>query len=152
MTLREALIDYLEAKGIRGREVPAGQFYPDDWFRFYVGKREIRLVRLGRAIRSIAVHDAHHLLTGYGTDMRGEAEIAAWELASGGCGRHWVMWLDRVVAMGVLIPFYPRASLRAFQRGRRQRNFYRADFEAALDGDLETARGWVSRTERSAGR
>ena len=86
-TLREALTTYLTEKGIRSEEDPPDQLYKDDWFRFYLGHRRFRLVRLGGAIRSIAVHDAHHLLTGYGTDMRGEAELTGWELASGGCGR-----------------------------------------------------------------
>ena len=33
--------------------------------------------------RAVRFHDLHHVLTGYQTDFRGEAEIGAWELASG---------------------------------------------------------------------
>ncbi len=32
----------------------------------------------------LLIHDAHHLITGYGTDIRGEMELIAWTLASGG--------------------------------------------------------------------
>ena len=32
----------------------------------------------------VLIHDAHHLITGYGTDFRGEMELNAWTLASGG--------------------------------------------------------------------
>ena len=37
-------------------------------------------------------HDLHHVLTEDPTTWRGEAEIAAWELASV-CGRHVTVWL-----------------------------------------------------------
>ena len=33
--------------------------------------------------RAIRLHDLHHVATGYGTDMIGEAEISAWELRRG---------------------------------------------------------------------
>jgi len=36
----------------------------------------------------IDVHDAHHLLTGYGADIEGECQISAWEIASG-CHHNW---------------------------------------------------------------
>jgi hypothetical protein len=32
---------------------------------------------------ALKMHDAHHVLTGYGTDIAGEAEISAWELSRG---------------------------------------------------------------------
>ncbi len=145
-TLRDALTAYLTEKGIRSKEDPPDQLYKDDWFRFYVGHRSFRLLRLGGAIRSIAVHDAHHLLTGYGTDMRGEAELTGWELASGGCDRHWVMWIDRMIAIPTLMLFFPRASIRAIKRGRNERNLYRLDLETALSMDLEEVRRHVAGT------
>ncbi len=140
-------MDYLTEKGIRSKDDPPEQLYKDDWFRFYVGHRSFRILRLGGAIRSIAVHDAHHLLTGYATDMRGEAELTGWELASGGCGRHWVMWIDRMIAIPTLMLFFPRASLRAIKRGRNERNLYRSDFDAVLSMDLDEVR---QRTARSS--
>ncbi len=144
-TLREALIAHLTEKGIRSSDDPPEKLYRDDWFRFYVAHRSFRLVKLGTALRSVAVHDAHHLITGYGTDMRGEAELTAWELASGGCGRHWVMWIDRLFAIPILVPFYPRASLRAIRRGLKERNLYRVDFEEALSADFDEVRRHVVR-------
>jgi hypothetical protein len=33
--------------------------------------------------RVVPLHDLHHILTGYGTDWLGEAEIGAWELRAG---------------------------------------------------------------------
>ena len=143
VTLREALIAHLTAKGIRSSDDPPEKLYRDDWFRIYVGQRSFRLIKLGRAVRSVAVHDAHHLITGYGTDMRGEAELTGWELASGGCGLHWVMWIDRVFAVPLLIPFYPLACFRAIRRGLKERNLYRVDFEAALSTDVDEVRRHV---------
>ena len=145
ITLREALTDYLTDKGIRNSDDPAEKLYRDDWFRFYVGHRSFRVFKLGGAIHSVAVHDAHHLITGYGTDMRGEAELTGWELASGGCGRHWVMWIDRLIAMPTLMLFFPRASLRAIRRGLKERILYRLDFEKALRTEFDEVRRHVSR-------
>src|SRR5262245_23650361 len=36
--------------------------------------------------RAIMWHDLHHVATGYGTDLSGEAEISAWELRRGLAG------------------------------------------------------------------
>ena len=149
-TLREALTVYLTDKGIRDEDDPPEQLYKDDWFRFYIGHRSFRILRLGGAIRSIAVHDAHHLLTGYGTDMRGEAELTGWELASGGCGRHWIMWIDRIIAIPTLMLFFPRASLRAIQRGRNERNLYRIDFDEAQRMEFEEVRRRVTGPTRAS--
>ena len=139
MTLRDALIETLTDKGIRDSDTPAGQLYKDDWFRFYVGHWSLKVLKLGRAIGSLALHGAHHLLTGYGTDLRGEAELVAWELASGGCGRHWVMWIDRVVAIPLML-VAPRASFRAMKRGWTTQNLYCLDSKRALDMDLDEVR------------
>ncbi len=146
VTLRDALIVALTEKGIRASDTPPGQLYQDDWFRFYVGHRSLKVLKLGGAIDSLALHDAHHLLTGYGTDVRGEAELVAWELASGGCGRHWVMWVDRVVAIPLMF-VAPRASFRAMKSGWTARDLYCLDSGRALDMDLEEARRGVE--ERS---
>jgi hypothetical protein len=148
MTLREALIRYLTEKEIRGPETPAERLYADDWFRFYVGHRSIKVIKLTSMMDSVAIHDTHHLLTGYGTDVRGEAEITAWELASGGCGRHWAMWLDRLVAVPTLVVFYPRAAWAAAKRGWRESNLYGADFERVLGEDLDAVRDRVSARSR----
>lgn len=70
----------------------------------------------------LARHDVHHVLTGYGTDLRGEAEMGAWELGAG--PGHWFVWLNNVgaLALGVLCPV---RTARAFARGRRCRSLYR---------------------------
>ncbi|MFP6661205.1 MAG: hypothetical protein VCB78_07095 [Myxococcota bacterium] len=145
MKLREALETYLVESGVRSTKTPTGQLYDNDWFVFYVGGKRLRLFRMSEKLRGIvALHDAHHLLTGYGTAMRGEAEIAAWELASGGCGKSWLMWSDRISVLFLVAPFYPRAFARAFRRGFRRRNLYRLDPEATLERDLDEVKSWLA--------
>jgi hypothetical protein len=77
--------------------------------------------------RALPWHDLHHILTGYGTDWIGEAEIAAWELRAGG----WfvarfglvVYWLDGSgVLLGLLMS--PRRVWRAFRAARGQRTLF----------------------------
>src|SRR5262245_59794893 len=54
--------------------------------------------------RALPLHDLHHILTGYGTNWIGEAEISAWELCAGGLSLARfgmvVYWLD---GSGVII-------------------------------------------------
>jgi hypothetical protein len=79
------------------------------------------------------------MLTGYQTDLQGEAELVGWELASGGCGQHWVMWIDRIVAIPLMFTC-PRASLRAIRRGRREQNLYCMVAAHALDLQIDDVR------------
>src|SRR5262249_28135897 len=77
--------------------------------------------------RALPIHDLHHILTGYGTDWIGEAEIAVWELRAGGrsLARFGlvVYWLDGSGAiLGLLIS--PRRVWRAFRSARGQRTLF----------------------------
>lgn len=87
----------------------------------------------------LARHDLHHVLTGYRTDLRGEAEMGAFELGAGSL--HWFVWLNNVSALflGVLCPF---RTLRAFVRGVRARSLYLDDtpYEALLAMPLDELR------------
>jgi len=78
---------------------------------------------------AIRYHDLNHLITGYDTDLTGESEIAAWELASG-CGTKWVAWILNLQAL-LLSPLWPRRALMAWARGRRSKSFYADDFNDA---------------------
>lgn len=86
------------------------------WFSFYIPNTESRK-------KALFFHDVHHLATGYGTDLCGEAEISAWEIGSG-CGNFWAAWvLDSFgLIMGIFIA--PRRTWRAFWLGRKCRNLY----------------------------
>jgi ubiquinone biosynthesis protein Coq4 len=82
-------------------------------------------------VRSVRFHDLHHVLTGYDTSWRGEAEIGGWELSSG-CRDHWAAWVLNFWAAGVGLFFAPHAVLRAWRRGRKSRNLYDQEWDEAL--------------------
>jgi hypothetical protein len=78
-------------------------------------------------VEAAKLHDLHHVAMEYETDWAGEAEIAAWEIASG-CGRHGWAWLLNLGAFTVGIALCPRRLYRAFMRGRHSANLYREGF------------------------
>lgn len=72
---------------------------------------------------AVGLHDLHHVATGYKTDWTGEAEISAWEIASG-CGRYWFAWFINLQGMAMGWVVDPGRTWRAFVRGRHTRNLY----------------------------
>lgn len=87
--------------------------------------------------KAVRFHDLHHILTGYGTDWNGEAEIAAWEIASG-CKTMWAAWALNLTAMAMKLPWSPKRIFRAFVRGRGSKNLYGEDLDALLDQPVES--------------
>ncbi|HEX7316795.1 MAG TPA: hypothetical protein VF297_23035 [Pyrinomonadaceae bacterium] len=73
--------------------------------------------------RAVRFHDLHHVLTEYPTTWRGEFEIAAWEVA-GGVRRYWAGWLLDLLGFACGLVVFPRATYRAFVRGRHSTNLY----------------------------
>jgi hypothetical protein len=73
--------------------------------------------------KAVVLHDLHHVATGYKTDWTGEAEISAWEIASG-CGRMWFAWYINLQGMVLGWVVNPGATWRAWVRGRHSRNLY----------------------------
>lgn len=72
--------------------------------------------------RAVEKHDIHHIVTGYPSTVKGEAEISIWEVSSG-CTNFWAAWfLDMQGMMLGLI--YPTAIFKAFIRGQRSGNLY----------------------------
>jgi hypothetical protein len=78
-------------------------------------------------VEAARLHDLHHVALEYETDWAGEAEIAAWEIASG-CGRHGWAWLLNLGAFTVGIALFPKRLYHAFIRGRHAANLYRDGF------------------------
>jgi hypothetical protein len=87
-------------------------------------------------VRAVRLHDLHHVVTGYDTSWTGEAEISAWEIASG-CAGFAAAWVLNLGAFAVGLCIAPRRLFRAFVRGRHTENLYHAAGawdEALLDG------------------
>ncbi len=67
---------------------------------------------------ALRCHDLHHVLTGYGTDWVGEAEVSGFELG-GGVGRHGVALPFDMAGVALGIWLAPARTFRAFVCGRR---------------------------------
>jgi hypothetical protein len=75
--------------------------------------------------RAIPLHDLHHVATGYGTDLTGEAEIGAWELRAG-CNNTFLKLINAgAVLAGLFIA--PIRVWRAFRAARGARSLYVCD-------------------------
>ena len=72
---------------------------------------------------AVPLHDLHHVLTGYGTDVMGEAEIGAWELVTG-CTSFFLWWIN-ASAVGVGLLLSPARVARAAVKAAGQRSLYR---------------------------
>jgi hypothetical protein len=121
LTLRNARAAYFAANGLGdgGYESPV--------VKLMAGPIPLYLPNSAARVRAVRYHDLHHVVTGYGTTWTGEAEIAAWEIATG-CADHSAAWILNLGAMAIGLAIAPRATFRAFRRGRRTRNLYREAF------------------------
>lgn len=82
-------------------------------------------------VKAVRRHDLHHLATGYDTDFIGEAEIAAWELASG-CENFRTAWLLNLLALPIGMLRAPERMRKAFARGCSSNNLYAEPFTDEL--------------------
>lgn len=124
----ERLID-ARARYFRANEFGDDGGYQARWVKVELGPIPFWFPNTEGRRRAVRYHDLHHVLTGYDTDLAGEAEIGAWELASG-CADHWAAWYLNAVAFFAGLFLAPRRIFRAFVRGRRTRNLYREPWQA----------------------
>ena len=125
-TLLEARRLYFEANGF-----PLDGGYQAKWVDFELGPIPMPFPNSDARRRAVKVHDLHHVLTGYQTDIYGEAEISAWELAAG-CADMVAAWGLNLggMALGMLIS--PRRTWRAWVRGRQSGMLYRTRLDDEL--------------------
>jgi len=85
-------------------------------------------------VAAARLHDLHHIAAEYETDWPGEAEIAAWEIASG-CAGYRAAWFLNLGGFGAGLVVAPKRLFRAFLRGcRAKTNLYKSGFdESQLD-------------------
>ena len=107
------------------------------WIRVRVGHWSIPIFPVIGYRDGLILHDVHHVVTGYGTSVVGEIEIAAWELASGGCGWIMLFWIIQIATALLGLIVCPRRTIRAFQAGWSQRNLYLLDAQHVLALDFE---------------
>src|SRR6185295_3572838 len=88
------------------------------WFRIKVGSVFIPLPNIKARVDAVKFHDVHHLLTEYPATLKGEAEIGAWEIASG-CGKYYVAWVLNFGSLTYGLFFFPKSLFTAFLNGRK---------------------------------
>ncbi len=98
--------------------------YEESWVKMKAGPVPIWFPNTVARVKAVKFHDLHHVLTEYPTTWRGEAEIGAWEVATG-CAKHYQGWLLNMWAFTIGLVINPRGVYRAFMRGRQSRNLYR---------------------------
>jgi hypothetical protein len=120
-TLLDARLRYFRANGFGD---DGG--YNKKWEIIKLGPIPVPIRNIKARQDAIRYHDIHHLVTGYDTNLAGESEIGAWEVATG-CGTKWVAWTLNMQAM-LLAPRWPGRVLRAWARGRRSQSLYKERF------------------------
>ncbi len=139
-TVRQGRARYFATGGI-----PADGGYAASWVKLKAGPIPLGFPNSDSRRRAVKFHDVHHVLTGYGTSWTGEAEISAWEIASG-CGRYGIAWLINLGGLFVGVMIDPRRTRRAFLRGRGARNLYHGEpwDDSLLERRLGDLRGQLS--------
>ncbi|MEW6271381.1 MAG: hypothetical protein AB1689_19035, partial [Thermodesulfobacteriota bacterium] len=118
--------------------------YAERWVKLQAGPIPLSFPNAAGRVRAVKLHDLHHVATGYHTTWTGEAEIGAWELASG-CGRFVWAWVLNLAALPIGLVLAPRAIFHAFVRGRHSANLYRTRGE--VDDELLAKRLGALRAE-----
>lgn len=110
--------------------------YQERGFPVYVWRWPVRVPNPGL----LHLHDLHHVATGYGTGLVGEAEISAYELRAG-C-RSFIVRLLCFGAILCALFVAPRRILRAWRRARGARTLYHTDigYESLLDMSVDELR------------
>jgi len=125
-TLRQARLEFFQAAGF-----PLDGGYDDDFSEAEFGPVLYRVRNTEARREALERHDLHHLVTGYATDWKGEAEISAWELASG-FGRTPYAWIIMLWGLFTGLVGNLGPTFEAFVRGRGSTNLYTEDIDDTL--------------------
>jgi hypothetical protein len=135
MTMEAARSEYYRVNGFGDDGGDSLDWVPLTFWRF-----TIKIPNTKARKKAVKIHDLHHIVTGYRTDLRGESEIAAWELASG-CLRMPAAFVLNMFALAIGVVIAPRRVWRAWRRGRKTKNLYSHDtVDALLPQDVATVR------------
>lgn len=133
-TLFDARRAYFEANSFG----PNGG-YDEAWVDFKLGPIPMPFPNTAARIAAVKVHDLHHIVTGYATDLAGEMEIAGWEIGAG-CGRFVAAWVLNLSGIAFGAWFWPRRVFRAFVRGRRSTSLYGRPLDELLGATVREIR------------
>ena len=128
-TVRDAVDRYMEENGFTRSE------YAAKTVPVKVGPITFQLPNGPARQKAIPLHDIHHAVTGYGTDLIGEAEIAVWELR-GGCTNAF-LWAINLAGFVAGLFISPRRLLVAFKRARNAKTLYSLGLTPEEVGDMK---------------
>ena len=111
-TVREGRDEYLAANSLSVESYKSGRF------PIYIGRRPLWVPNPG----FLPWHDLHHVATGYGTGLIGEAEISAYELRAG-CGSLMIFMLC-VGAIFIAMFVAPGRVCRAWKLAKGSHSLY----------------------------
>ena len=123
MTLGQARARYFELNNFG-----SDGGYEERWIKVKVWRIPIWLPNTAGRVRAVKLHDLHHVLTEYPTTWRGEAEISAWELGSGGLRKYYAGWILDILNLAQGLVVNPVGLYRGFMRGRRSKNLFSTQF------------------------
>jgi hypothetical protein len=111
LTVRQARDAYLRENGF------TLQAYDEPWTKATLFGLRFSVPNTRRHRWAIMMHDLHHVATGFGTDLAGEAEISAWELRRG--VRRLGLYVGGIVTslVGLGLVVAPRRTIAAFRAG-----------------------------------
>lgn len=118
MTVREARDAYLAENGFT---VAA---YDDKWTDASFLGIKLKVPNTKRHRDAIMLHDLHHVVTGFGTDLLGEGEISAWEARRGLSALG--LYVGGIVTSGMLLGLLlgPRRTLRAWRKSASRESLF----------------------------
>lgn len=122
-TVRQALDDYFERNGFG-----ADGGYGLTWIGLRFGPLTVPLYNSQARRRAVPLHDLHHIATGYDTTPLGEAEMAAWEVASGVHDKWFALFINLPAVMYGLV-LWPKRTLAAWKAGRVSTSLYRYEYD-----------------------
>ena len=111
LTVREARDAYLDENGF------TMEAYDEPWTKAKVLGITYAIPNTAHHAWAIQLHDLHHAITGFGTNLVGEGEISGWELAGGLRGQG--LYISVLILLGFVTGMLlaPRRTLRAYRAG-----------------------------------
>ena len=105
--------------------------YTERWTKLSFGPFNFYIYNSSARRRAVPIHDLHHIVTGYPTTPKGEAQIAAWELAAGTHDKYFA-WLINLPALLYGTLLWPKDVYAAFEHGAQILGLYVLDYDDAL--------------------
>ncbi len=112
----QAVEEYLTENGFTVAE------YTAKTVKFFAGPISFRVPNPPARQRAVPLHDIHHVVTGFGTDVIGEGEQGIWELRAN-CPGIIPIFLNSLAAAGGFL-LSPRRIIRAFFAAKGAETLY----------------------------